>query len=425
MNNYKSRHIAKLKKKQQQEEEAAAAQREESKSEPPPAAPAREGTPLRPPEPAPREEEKEEGVEESKEEKEEGVEESKSVEPPEEDPDAELRQDPSLVATSNDAASPNQEGASASFVVAVINTKGGTAEDGSNVRTPSNNPGITQTAAPLFQSVMTCLKLRIKETCGSVPAVWCVTEVPWVPSKGNMSVLSQCAPDAARSGKGVEKNLEAAVIWGAKHADGAEALTLVLDKQDGAYHIDVQTGGESVLTVPVQDLNLNVDQYRDMLTHVAAARLYLPVAGGVKQRCLCLSYHSPDKIKTEEKCMFLRWLLLLARSLVSDFLGIPVVLGGDFNLDVSNLEVTMSLGDATEGATLVEYNVNQRRAHNVVDWLYLINPQDGPRLVCERCVAIDPAQPYRKGLAAEECFTLDPKWFDHDVLLAVLRFETT
>jgi len=112
--------------------------------------------------------------------------------------------------------------------------------------------------------------------------------------------------------------------------------------------------------------------------------------------------------------------LLLAR-LLSDLLGIPVVLGGDFNLDAR--KHAEKLDDATEGATLVGYNVNQRRAHNVVDWFYLINPCDGlTRLVCDRCEAIDPAKPYRDDFAAAEQFTLHEKFFDHDALLAVLRF---
>ena len=117
--------------------------------------------------------------------------------------------------------------------------------------------------------------------------------------------------------------------------------------------------------------------------------------------------------------------MLLAR-LLSDLLGIPVVLGGDLNLDVSKLEVKKILGDAAKGAELVEYKVNPRRKKNVVDWFYLINPQDGlTRLVCDRCVAIDPAEPFRLDFAAEEQFTLHEKFFDHDALLAVLRLVTT
>ena len=112
--------------------------------------------------------------------------------------------------------------------------------------------------------------------------------------------------------------------------------------------------------------------------------------------------------------------MLLAR-LLSDLLGIPVVLGGDLNLDVSKLEVKKILGDAAKGAELVEYKVNPRRKKNVVDWLYLINPPNGrTRLECKRCVAVDPAQPYREKLAAED-ITLHPNWFDHDALLTVLR----
>ena len=126
-----------------------------------------------------------------------------------------------------------------------------------------------------------------------------------------------------------------------------------------------------------------------------------------------------DKEKFRRKCRYLRWLLLLARGL-AEVLGIPVVVGGDLNLDVSKLEVKEVLGDATEGAELVKYKVNPRRKKNVVDWLYLINPRNGhTRLECKKCVAVDPAQPYRERLA--EGVTLHPNWFDHDALLAVLR----
>ena len=115
--------------------------------------------------------------------------------------------------------------------------------------------------------------------------------------------------------------------------------------------------------------------------------------------------------------------MLLARSL-AELLGIPVVLGGDLNLDAWTHKE--NLGDAAKGAELVEYKVNPRRKKNVVDWFYLINPQDGlARLVCDRCVAIDPAEPFRLDFAAEEQFTLHEKFFDHDALLAVLRLVTT
>jgi len=110
-----------------------------------------------------------------------------------------------------------------------------------------------------------------------------------------------------------------------------------------------------------------------------------------------------------------RWLLLLARRL-ADRLGIPVVVGGDFNLDARKLN------DAPAGAKLVEYAVNPRRNHNVVDWLYLVNATNGSMcLVCDQCEAIDPAQPYRDELADEENVKLHSRWFDHDALLAVLR----
>ena len=105
--------------------------------------------------------------------------------------------------------------ASASFVLVAMNTK-----DSGNVRRPAANPGITQTAAPLFQSVMTCLKLHIKNTFKSVPAVWLLSEVAWVLGGGNMSSLSQLAPDGAKSRRETTKGKlpDAAVIWGAKYA---------------------------------------------------------------------------------------------------------------------------------------------------------------------------------------------------------------
>ena len=198
----------------------------------------------------------------------------------------------------------------------------------------------------------------------------------------------------------------------------------------GVHYVEVQSRGSTIHRVDLQHLD-ETDRglYDQMLSRVAAAQLTLSPVG----QCLLLSYHGlhiitgpePPEQKFRKKCRCLRWLLLLAR-LLSELLGIPVVVGGDLNLDVSKLEVQEILGDAAEGAELVEYKVNPRREKNVVDWFYLINPQDGlTRLVCELCEAIDPAQPYRKELAAEEGVTLDSKWFDHDALLARLRLEKT
>ena len=435
VNNYKQAH----KKRQEKAAAAAAAAAKATAStvqpatlpqprarEAPPVAPEREET-LRPPPSATREDqdgEDQDGVEEFKEETpaETSAAQAREETPHEEDHDVEVRQDASLVATS-DAAQPSQSEDSVTFVLAVMNTK-----DGGNVRTPSANPGITQTAGPLFQQVMSSFKRYIinAEGFGSVPAAWLVTEVAWALGNGFMSALSQRAPDGARS----TLVKEAAVVWGARYGEGAEALTLRLLGIRNTERHYVQVAGKS-LRVDTQksfkaDNHFKAGQFEEMLSRVAAARLTLAPVG----QCLLLSYHGlhiirgpgSDEEKFRRKCRYLRWLLLLAR-LLSDLLGIPVILGGDLNLDVSKLEVKDVLGDATEDAELVKYEVNPRRKKNVVDWFYLINPCDGlTRLVCDRCEAIDPAKPYRDDFAAEEQFTLHEKFFDHDALLAVLRF---
>ena len=238
----------------------------------------------------------------------------------------------------------------------------------------------------------------------------------------NMSALSRHARDGASSRRETRGKPEAAVICGEGYAEGAEALTLELrsNKRGTGKHY-VKIAGKSLRVDTLDDFD--VKQYEEMLSRVAAARLTL----APNRQCLLLTYHGlhiitgpgSDKEKFRRKCRYLRWLLLLARGL-AEVLGIPVVVGGDLNLDVSKLEVKEVLGDATEGAELVEYKVNLRRKKNVVDWLYLINPRDGEtRLECELCEAVDPAQPYRERLA--EGITLHPNWFDHDALLAVLR----
>ena len=327
---------------------------------------------------------------------------------------------------SDSPAPPSQSGDSAKFVLAVINTKDSDAARTQGGQGPPKSPGITQKAGLLFQQVMTSFRRHTINApgFGSVPAAWLVSEVAFALKKGFMSALSQEAPYAARSKREPQHDKpDAAVIWGGAYAKGAEALTLELLSDDrGTGERYVQVAGKS-LRVDTQK-SFKAGQYEEMLSRVAAARLTLSPVG----QCLLLSYHGPHIIrgpdseeqKFRRKCRYLRWLLLLARGL-AELLGIPVVVGGDFNLDASDSEVRKRLGKATKDAELVRYAVNERRAHNVVDWLYLINPRNGrTRLVCEECVAVDPAQPYREKLAAERV-TLHPNWFDHDALLAVLR----
>ena len=311
-------------------------------------------------------------------------------------------------------------GDSATFGVIAMNTKGGGGTDKQTKKSVSArlkklNPGITQPPAEVFRESMALFLSDMKRRFGSVlPAAWLLTEVAWVLGGDNMKALSQRAPDGARS----TLDKEAAVIWGGECAEGAEALTLQLldrDRKKKKFYVDVQKAGESIYEVNLEHLDhADKDKYERMLERVAAARLTLPVG-----QCLFLSYHGPSTgFDDDKKCRFLGWLLQLARSL-ADLLGIPVVLGGDLNLDVR--KHAEKLGEPTEGTTLVGYTVNQRRARNVVDWLYLINPRNGhTRLEYDKCVAVDPAQPYREKLAAEGV-TLHPNWFDHDALLAVLR----
>ena len=428
VNNYKQAH----KKRQEKAAAAAAAAAETTASavqpatpprpratDAPPAAPPSEET-LRPPPSATREDQ--DGVEEFKEETpaETSAAPAREETPHEEDHDVEVRQDAPSVVTSDTAQSSQSED-SVTFVLAVMNTK-----DSGNVRKPAANPGITQTAAYLFPSVMTCFKLYTMNEFGSVPAAWLLSEVPWVLGGGNMSSLSQCAPDGASSRLETKNRPDAAVVWGAKYAEGSEALRLVRlsDRGTGEHYVEVQRGENIIDRVDLQHLDeSDRDLYDQMLVRVAAARLTLAPDG----QCLVLSYHGPSSQgKLDKKCRFLGWLLQLARSL-ANLLKIPVVVGGDFNLDVSKLEVRKELGDAAKGAELVKYKVNQRREDkNVLDWLYLINPRDGfTCLVCERCEAIDPAQPFRDYFAAEENFTLHENFFDHDALLARLRLKAS
>lgn len=424
VSNYKA-----IYKKQQEEAAAAAAEATASAVQPatplrpratdaPPAAPVSEET-LRPPPPAPRN--LVEGVEESKSEATPTKQKKPAVVTP-------SPQDTSSVATSNDAAPPNQQGNSAKFVLAVINTKGGGRKDKETkrslpARSKEENEGVTQKESGFFQKLMALFLSYVNRRFCSVPAAWLVTEAPWVLNSDNMSALSQQAPYGASSRLETKNRPDAAVIWGAKFAEGAEALTLsevLSDRDTGEHYVEVQKAGESILRVNLEHLHdTDKKEYERMLKRVAAARLTLSVG-----QCLFLSYHGPSTgFDDEEKGHFFRWLLQLARSL-ADLLGIPVVLGGDLNLDVSKLEVQETLGDAAKGAELVKYKVNPRREGKVLDWLYLINPRDGfTCLVCERCEAIDPAQPYREELAAEEGVRLHPKWFDHDALLAVLRLK--
>lgn len=425
VDNYKAKY------KKRQKEAAAAAETTASAVQPatpprpratdaPPAAPVSEET-LRPPPSATHEDqdgEDQDGMEEFKEETpaETSAAPAREETPHEEDHDVEVRQDASSVVTS-DAVQRNQSEDSVTFVLAVMNTK-----DSGNVRKPAANPGITQTAAYLFPSIMTCLKQYTMNEFGSVPAAWLLSEVPWVLGGGNMSSLSQLAPDGASSRLKPSNRPDAAVVWGAKFAEGAEALTfgqVLHDRRTKEYYFMVEMARESLrVRLPESIVNTgNADQYDRMLERVAAARLTLAPFG----QCLFLSYHGPSTgVGDDWKCLLLRLLLQLARGL-ANLLEIPAVLGGDFNVDAR------LLGDATKGAELVHYPVTQRREDkNVLDWLYLINPRDGfTCLVCERCEAIDPAQPFRDYFAAEENFTLHENFFDHDALLARLRLKAS
>ena len=309
----------------------------------------------------------------------------------------------------------------AGVLVAVFNTS-----EGTGARTTSQNPGTTQTAQYLFQPVVTLLLMSILDTFGKLPGAWLLTEVAFSLKKGNMSLLSQEAPKASRSGKGVDLNDEAAVVWGPACNNDAESWTLSLrkGKQDGdKYYVKIVGTKGSLLRV-TQDGLKEEDKggYRGMLSRVAAARLTLPVVGGdTREPCIFLSYHGPHKKDPEIKVQYLCWFLQLACSLTA--LGFHVVAGGDLNINPEEQE-DPKLKALLKRLQAVSYEMTARRSHKKkIDWLYLINPDESDlRLECVgECKAIDPAQHYRSTLGEASCIELNPEWFDHDVLLAVLR----
>ena len=308
----------------------------------------------------------------------------------------------------------------AGVLVAVFNTSGGgTDSKDTGARTPSENPGTTQTARTLFQTVVTCFLMYILDTLRTLPDVWLLTEVALSLDNGNMSLLSQGAPDASRSRKDGNVTKDAAVVWGPACND-AQSWTLSLRHHEGKnYYLDVGSDGFQLLTVSLKESEAK--QYRLMLSRVAAAQLTLPVVGrGLRERCIFLSYHGPHKQVPEIKVQYLRWFLQFACSLAA--LGFHVVVGGDLNI---NPEEHPELEGLLAQLETVSYEMTARRSDKKkIDWLYFINNPKGDsttRLQCGRCEAVDPAQHYRATLGRASCIALHPEWFDHDVLLARLR----
>ena len=278
----------------------------------------------------------------------------------------------------------------------VMNCKGG-----SQAQNASNNGGVSP--SEIFKDCMPAFRAELairKRTA----VVFLVSEPNWAWTRQGRvpGTLSHLVPNPEKvDGVSSEGALPggAAVVW-----DNLARAPKLLDRSPPP--------------------SMTETKHNALKSHFAFAELQLPIAGGATGPCHFLCYHGPHKgEKTASKAKKAGKMFKLAWDYATRA-GVPMAVGGDFNLDFKNHDQARLVAAVPSGAVFdqVDYKLSERRRRaqkDKIDWLFLLAPPGCAHRLrpCTAVSVLDPAAPHRRVSQS----VVHSEFFDHDAIFVCLE----